>query len=276
MPPPRSFEPEPEPEAAWEGAEDDYDDYEDERAYAPPPPPRWNARDGYPEPRVAPEPVYRARRAAGVLHERDEDEFSSTGTRLVALVGGAVIAVMFIALVAVLVLTGDDGGGEVAGTAPDETPTSSRAGTVIAVGSPGASRTAVTATGTASGTPATGTPSPGASPTGTITPAATATSSQPTPTSPPATATPTPLPPTATPIPPTATPEPPTPTPTVALPAHPLGYAECTGGSCGNPPLLVVCAPGGWFVDVGRNYPNPGWPTREVIRVGDAATACDR
>lgn len=67
---------------------------------------------------------------------------------------------------------------------------------------------------------------------------------------------------------PTATAIPVTPVP------HAFGYGECAGGNCGNPPLLVICAPDGWFVDVGRDFPNPGWPSVEVTRAVEASGAC--
>ncbi len=66
----------------------------------------------------------------------------------------------------------------------------------------------------------------------------------------------------------------PTETSTSTPQPHDFGYGECAGGNCGLPPLLVICAPDGWFVDVGRDYPNPGWPTSEVLRASDASGVC--
>lgn len=115
---------------------------------------------------------------------------------------------------------------------------------------------------TAVSTQAVDTATPGQSPTATptsatsteIPPTATATAAA-------ATATSTPEPPTVTPTPepptPTPTPEPPTQTPTPVPPtpqptpaSHPIAFSECPNGNCGGDKWLVVCGPGGWFVDL--------------------------
>jgi cytoskeletal protein RodZ len=224
------------------------------------------------------EPVFRPRRVAGVLAEREPLERDSSRTaRLLALAGGAAI-IALVGVIAVLALSGrDDNSANPAGVAT-ETPTR-LAGTIIPVVSP-------TATPSASASPgASVSPSPGASvspsPTGTpVPPTPTAT----TPAGPPApTATPTVTPtPTATPV--TPTPIPPTPTRTpIRIPST---FEECTptGGAlpfdCGPSPYLVVCTPGGgWFIDRGRNFPIPvgvpGWATKEAAgpAFGPALTA---
>lgn len=48
-------------------------------------------------------------------------------------------------------------------------------------------------------------------------------------------------------------------------PVHPTGYEECVPGGCGDPPLLVICGPRGWFIDKNRDYSNRlGWRTGEI------------
>jgi membrane peptidoglycan carboxypeptidase len=45
---------------------------------------------------------------------------------------------------------------------------------------------------------------------------------------------------------------------------HPQGVQECVGG-CGDPPLLVICGPNGWFIDKDRDYRNSNnWRTGEI------------
>ncbi|MGD9934924.1 MAG: hypothetical protein AB7T37_14580 [Dehalococcoidia bacterium] len=71
---------------------------------------------------------------------------------------------------------------------------------------------------------------------------------------------------------PTVTPFP-TPTPTATVPVinHPYRFNECIGGDCGPQPRRIVCAPDGWFVDVGYDWgPLPlGW--RESYVTGTAS-----
>jgi hypothetical protein len=55
---------------------------------------------------------------------------------------------------------------------------------------------------------------------------------------------------------------------------HPMGTEECTDGTCGTPPLLVVCGQNGWFIDKNRDYPNPGWVTYEVDLPWQGALVC--
>jgi hypothetical protein len=56
---------------------------------------------------------------------------------------------------------------------------------------------------------------------------------------------------------------------------HPLGTDECTDGSCGTAPLLVVCGTNGWFIDKNRDYPNTqGWVTYEVDLAWQGALVC--
>lgn len=230
------------------------------------------------------------RRAPGEMRER-EYERGGIPPIFIAIAGGIVLLGLF-AAAAFLVLGGDDDDGETpAGGDATNTPTVALNETVAA-GTPRPTGTSAVASASASASATgsvtrtvTGTPSVTRTPGATNTPSATNTpddnSPTPTPTSeatatetPTATpeATATPAPPTATPVPPTATPVPPT--PTAEIGPHPFGYAECAGGNCGVPPLLVICAPDGWFVDVGRNFPNPGWPTFEVLRASDASGVC--
>jgi transcriptional regulator with XRE-family HTH domain len=233
------------------------------------------------------------RRAPGEMRER-EYERGGIPPIFIAIAGGIVLLGLFAAAAFFVLGGGDDDGDDTpAGGDATNTPTVALNETVAAgtprptgtsaVASPSASASAtgsVTRTRTVTGTPS-GTRTPGA----TNTPASTNTPDDSTPTAtatattePTATetatpeATATPEPPTATPVPPTATPVPATPTPEII--PHPFGYAECAGGNCGVPPLLVICAPDGWFVDVGRNFPNPGWPTFEVLRASDASGVC--
>lgn len=230
------------------------------------------------EPTVEPLPPaeepFRPRRVAGVLLERDARPGEGQGgTRVLAMVGGAVIVILFVLAAAVILTRNGDDGTNVAAPDATETPTS-KPGTVIAVGSattsatgsPSASAsasaspsgTAGTPTPTVATTPATATPTPRPGtqvPTSTPTP----TPEPPTPTQAPATATPTMKPPTATP-----------------MPNHPLGYSECSNSDCGPSPYRVVCGPNGWFIDVGRNYPNTyGWLYFDnVVTTGAASKVC--
>lgn len=202
---------------------------------------------------------------------------------------GLFVLISALALAVVLTMRGGDEGAQ---TAPGGLPSATRpAGTVIVVGSP-SPRPSPSGTPTATaGTPtATATPDPNATPTPTPRPGDPTPTPRPLPTATPdtgggetptstptpepsttPTVTPTQAPPTPTPIPPSPTPRP-TPTPFVS---HPFGFAECTDGNCGDPPYRVVCAPDGWFVDVGKNFANPsGWPTVTVDRSSQAPVAC--
>ena len=224
------------------------------------------------------------RREAGVMRERSAAGGGGIPPMLLAIAGGGFIVAVFAGLLFLLFRTngGDNNPAEVIGR---ETPTVAIQ-TAIVVGSPtvrptGSPSVTGTVTGTVSGTPsvsatatpATGTPQPTATPGGnaTFTPTPGAPTATATPSIEP-TATPVPPTPTATLAPPTATPVPPTATPTP--PPHAFGYGECAGGNCGQSPYLVICAPDGWFVDVWKDYLNPGWPTRVVQRAFEAASAC--
>ena len=266
------------PAAESQSGEGEWAAHEDPQA---PPPERRpiSGRFYENEPTVDPLPptddAPRARRVPGMLLEsQPRAGDAQSGNRVLAIVGGTVAAILVVLASAVFFTRGgDDGGSNAATPDPTETPTSS-ARTVIAV-------TSVTAVPTASPTAtASASPSPAGTP-DSATPSATVTPAPPTATPPPgATATPvaptaTPVPPTPTPIPPTAvpTPRPPTATP---VPSHPLRYEECAANSCGDSPYRVVCGPNGWFVDVGRNFPNVyGWPFHDdVLRSVDASKVC--
>ncbi len=82
-----------------------------------------------------------------------------------------------------------------------------------------------------------------------------------------------PAPPTATPTPLPPTPVPPTPTPPVV---HPRETDLCGSGvnPCGDPPLIVICGPNGWFIDPTGSYVNSGWPVSSASRIGEAGNAC--
>lgn len=225
-----------------------------------------------PEPAYPPEEaVFRPRRVAGVLSERDPYERDGGNTvRMLALAGVALIVIL-VGAIAILSLTGGGGDDDSSPAAGEtETPTPTRvAGTVIPVGSATPSATAspsptVSASPSPGGTP--GSPSPTGTP-ATPTPPPTAT-----PPKPAATPTHTPSP---TPS-PTATLVPPTPMPT-PIPSHPLTYQECVNYSCGESPFRVVCVPDGtWFVDVAPNFPaeSYGWTVTSVAKAGDARYAC--
>ncbi len=230
-----------------------------------PPGPQDEAPDYPPE-----EPVFRPRRVAGVLTEREPLERDSGRTaRMLVMAGGAAIIVLVI-VIAALALSGGGGNQSSSAGAATETPTRP-AGTIIPVVSP-------TATPSASPSPsASVSPSPSAS----VSPSPTGTPGTPTPTAtnrpnPPApTATPTETPtPTATPV--TPTPVPPTPRPT-PFPSHPLYYAECSNYSCGDPQYRVVCVPDGtWFVDLLPYFPAPSdWRIVFVPKQSQIGTACN-
>lgn len=240
------------------------------------------------------EEAYRPRRVAGVLVEREAEYNDSGGPmRLIALAGAGLIALVFFAVVGILLVGGggDDGDVAAADGGVNSSPVT-RAGTQVAVGSitpttapatvssspsPGATETGTPGTTTPTATP--GTPSPTMQPTA----APTARPGEPTstPTSIPPTATP--VAPTPTPIPPTARPPTPAPTPVIA---HPSGTSECSqfGGACGRPGpggtalYLVVCAPDGWFIDAPANgdFSADGgqWPRRTATSISGAASVC--
>lgn len=241
-----------------------FGDYEDEAAYAPA------------------EETYRPRRVAGVLLERpDTGRDAAMPARVVGLVAVGVVVVL-IALAAAVLLTRNSGDKNAAATTGSPTALTSFS-TVVAVGSPAASRTPASPSPSAS---ATSSPSPTASvspsPTGAVSATATAVPTQAgaAPTQAP-TETPTPT-PTTVPTPtPTlfVTPFVPTPTP-VPLPSHPYGLTECNqnGYSCqsGDGYIYVVCAPNGWFVDVhevnGVFANTLNWPIRQFtnsVQIGD-------
>ncbi len=225
----------------------------------------------------------RRRRQAGVLAEREQRERGGIPPMFLAIAGGALVVGIFGVLALLAFRSSPDDDDPANGSGDDPTATvnittqvavGSRTPSVTASASPSASASAST-TGTPSvtGTPGTATPTATATQQGAATATQTPPGATPTP-SPTVEPTATTAPPTATQVPPTATTAPPTATPTIPIIAHPFGYAECSGGNCGNPPLLVVCAPDGWFVDVGANFPNPGWPTRSVTKASDAQGVC--
>ncbi len=213
-----------------------------------------------------------------VLAEENERRAPS---RNMALAGIGLLGVAVAVVTAVLLTRGDGNG--IATAVPDATTTRSQ-GTVVAVGSrtPAGAAVSPTPTNAVPGQPSGGTAAPSASPTSedetppaeepTPTPAETSETDTPT-VAPTATAT----------VPaPTEVPTPiPTPTqlatftPTTApVPFHPLNYQECSNFECGPPPLRVICPPDGtWFVDVGSDYPNPGWPETTVTLSSQAAVA---
>jgi len=241
-----------------------------------------------------PQETYRSRRVAGVLVER-EAEYNDAGgpMRFIALAGAGLIALVFFAVVGILLAGGgDDDSSAGAGDNGVAGSPTTRAGTQVAVAS--VTPTTLTATvspdpspaATETGTPVnvtptgtTGTPSPTAQPTA----APTQRPGDPTPTS-------TSIPPTATPEPPTPTPVPPTPRPPTPVPtpviAHPSGTSECSqfGGACGRPGpggtalYLVVCAPDGWFIDAPANgdFTADGgtWPRRTATSIPGASSVC--
>lgn len=229
----------------------------------PPPPVPPDAVD---EPVLDEDGYYRTHQAA-VLAEAED---SRSPSRVVVFAGIGMVGVFIAVVTAVLLTRGDSD--PVATTVPDSTPTRA-SGTVVVVGtaspSPGSTQTETPQPGATT----TGTPTEATSPSPTVedetppvgeptptpdagsgsTPVPTVTATIPSPT----------VPPTATPVPPTATPTPiPTFTPTrVPVQPHPIGFQECSNFQCGDPPLRVICPPDGtWFVDVNKDYPNPGWP----------------
>jgi cytoskeleton protein RodZ len=249
-PPPRLPDPEPEPE---------FEAYQDENVFEPD------------------EAAFHSPRVAGVLLERPDADREATGpTRVLVLIGGAVLVLLF-ALGAAALLT--RGGGSNDSKAVSTTATAPATySTVVAIGSPAGSPTP-NASPSPSASP-TASPSPTASVSPSPTTTATATSA-PTqavaaPTFAP-TATPTPSPtPTTAPTPtPTLLVTPFVPTPTsVPLPLHPFGLTECVqnGDSCqsANGTIYVICAPNGWFVDVheinGTFANTLNWPTLTFTR----------
>ena len=233
------------------------------------------------------------RRTAGVLAERREEQ-EEGGMRVLALAAGGILVLLVALAAAVFITSGDDDDGSQPAGA-NTSPTVGGTRTVIAVGSvtptrtavPGASTTGTPGAATATGAPGTptptvgpGTPTPQPQPTPTNVPgqpAPTPTPETPTPTAT-VTATPTPTVPAAT---PTPTIPPPTPTPTIP---HPTFYSECSanGGRCSQVeggPIIVVCAPDGWFVDVpsiAGVFLNPaGWRVVTVQRNEQVPTACN-
>ncbi|MCZ2108766.1 MAG: helix-turn-helix domain-containing protein [Dehalococcoidia bacterium] len=285
----RTPPPPPVPSSEWAEVDDEDEGSYDEREVVgtarPGPPPVMNAgRRGEParasvapeaeledgvetyEDEVAPdEPVYRPRRTAGVLLERPPAEGEGAApTRILAIVGVAVLLLIAVLGGAVLLTRG--GGGDSQAAAPNATATpTTKPSTVIAVGSPGSSPSpGATASASPASSPSpAGSASPG--PTSTPgTPASTPTqgNATPTPTTEAPTATPTTAAPTPTPIPPTPTTAPPTPTPVPTVLSHPTRFGLCTGReNCGDPPYRVICPPDGqWFVDPTGAYPSSGWP----------------
>ena len=293
-PPPPARPPQPEPvQAAEDDIEPPYEDIESD-GWAPgdddpadEPRRQLSGRYYENEPTVEPLPPaeepFRPRRVAGVLLEREERPGEAqAGTRVLAMVGGAVIIVLFVLAAAVILTRNGDDGTNVAAPDATETPTS-KPGTVIAYSSATTSATAspsasASASASPSGTPGTATPSVSATP-ATATP--TPRPGTPTPTLTPETPTPTQAPPT-----PTPTQRPPTATPTIAVPLTGSRFSECTrlqngDTDCGPQPYRVVCFPGGWYVDVlpRITLPNlPGWSETYVTnpsfgKVMDAAEA---
>lgn len=238
---------------------------DDEASYAP----------GEPgEPEYPPEEaVFRPRRVAGVLSEREPlDGDGGRTMRMLALAGVAVIVVL-VGAIAALALTGGGGGDDnnPAGAATETVTPTRVSGTIVPVGSASPKATgSPSPTGSASASPSpSGTPgSP--SPTGTP-----ATPTPPPTTRPDATATPTETP---SPTPVTPTPILATPTPTkTPFPSHPLTYDECLNYSCGDAPFRVICVPDGtWFVDVKPFFPAEtyGWAVKSVATTNGARSAC--
>ncbi len=219
-----------------------------------PPPPAPVMEEEFPPE----EPVFRPRRVAGVLSEREHYEREGGNpVRLLAL-AGIVLIVILAGAIAALALMGGDDDGQAPAAGETETPRPTRpAGTVIPAGSPT--------------TAATASPSPTAS----VSPSPSGTPASPSPATTPATptrpATTEPAQPTATPtetaVPtPTAIVVPPTPTST-PLPPPPVTFGECSPSSdpartydCGPWPYVVVCHPNGYFIDRNGDYPlRPGW-----------------
>ncbi|MCC7365404.1 MAG: helix-turn-helix domain-containing protein [Dehalococcoidia bacterium] len=258
-----------------DGYEDDYDD-EDIAVVGAAPPLVGRPRREVPGPfdQLPPdEERFHTRRVSGVLAERSAaPPGASPMVRVLAIAGVAVFALIVVAALGILLFDGggDDDGTTPAGGSGDETATRGT-GTVVSLRSPSPSATvSATLTGTTTGSASpspTGTPTPGGTPTPTATPGEatpTPTQGQPTPT--PTTAAPTPTPTTAA----------PTPTPVPTLVVHPSRFDECGGAAgCGTPPWRVVCAPDGWFVDVGGDFPVPsGWSTSSASSGVEAAQAC--
>lgn len=53
----------------------------------------------------------------------------------------------------------------------------------------------------------------------------------------------------------------------------PSGFQECVNG-CGEPPLLIICGPNGWFIDKDRDYPNTeNWPSQTIPEGGSITQA---
>ncbi|MGI8925585.1 MAG: helix-turn-helix domain-containing protein [Tepidiformaceae bacterium] len=216
---------------------------------------------------------YRVRRVPGLLVERQPAD-DGHGLRTIAISAAAVVGVIVLALVAVLLTAGGDDN-SVADALPGET-ASPGPRTVVPVGSAtpraGASASAAAASLTATATAAAAT-TPAASPTA----AAEATPTEAVSTAtPPATAAPA-----ATPTQPPTQPPNPTPAPTTQI--HPQRFDECTPGAsagvydCGQPPLRIICAPDGWFVDVVPYFAKPAeWAEFAVDRSGQAPSACPR
>jgi hypothetical protein len=62
----------------------------------------------------------------------------------------------------------------------------------------------------------------------------------------------------------------------VIQPAQPTGTQECIGG-CGDPPLLVICGPRGWFIDKNRDYNNVNnWQSGFIDGTGSLTAAAER
>jgi hypothetical protein len=267
-------------------AGEDRDDYEESVSAPPPrrdqrpviqtPVPPSERRGVVPQNEVYDDQPVRPR-LAGVLVGRPGDD--EGGSRVLILAGIGVLVLLVVLATAVFVTS--RGGGDKSSSSinlPTATNTA-KAGTIIAVGSPTATAKASgsaiatgtvtpTATGTSQGTPGatpTATPSATARPTGAATAPPVEDAATPT-------ATPTQQPPTATPTKPPPTPKP-SPTPTIS---HAYGFGECgTGGDCGDAPYRVICAPDGWFIDVNKDFANPGgWPVKSVSRPLDAQTVC--
>ncbi|KAA0234912.1 helix-turn-helix domain-containing protein [bacterium] len=228
-------------------------------AYVEGPPPEAPAGEPLEENGYPPEePVFRPRRVAGVLSEREPYvREGGNPVRFLAFAGVVLIVVLVGAITALALMGGDDDSSAPA-AGETESPTPTRvAGTVIPVNSPTAASKAspspaASASPSPTGTPASPSPSPASA---TKTPPATAAPSEPTAT------------PTETPIPtPTATLVPPTPTST-PLPPAPSSFGECSASSdpsmpydCGPWPYVVVCHPNGWFIDRNGDFPlQPGW-----------------
>lgn len=227
----------------------------------------------YPELQAYPEtePVFRPR-TPGVLAERPPSPGEPGVPRKVAVLAGAVFALLGMLLLAVF-LTRGDGDGTTTNAAATNATVELTPGSVIPIGSK-------TPSPAASASPATSpSATTSASPSATTSTTPTPGTATPLPTSGAGTATPTATPTVAETAVPTATPTVKLPTPTiVVIRAENNGFGECipTNGSfdCGAPPYRVICyTPLGfpqnqnWWVDADRSFGTlpAGWKQFEGL-----------